>query len=189
MSDGYDTWEAYFDPGEKLLWQGAPVSIVFPGFGGLFISAFGMPFFLAGWGMMVVSIAGMFGVSWDGFSGLGAGIFLFFFSIPFAVIGTGMVLGPWFSGPFSARRVRYALTDKRAYIAKNYYKRQMESYVISPGDPIELVQGRKADTVGFHVRHGRDSDGDRTTEKVAFENIADGEAVYHLIRKIQRGEI
>ena len=188
MSDAYSTWDAYFEPGEKLLWQGKPVRGVRPGWGGLFLSAFGMPFFLAGWGLMIASIFGI-EIEQDGIGELGGRIFLFFFSIPFAAIGTGLVLGPWLAGPWAARNVRYALSNKRAYIAKKLFTRTMETYVIRPEDPLEITQGRGVDSVKFHVRMGRDSDGDKTTDKIGFDNIADGEEVYHLIRKIQRGDL
>lgn len=185
--EGYATWESYFEPGEKLLWQGAPVQGVFPGWGGLFLSAFGMPFFLIGWGLMIGSMFGL-DINQDGLRGVGGRIFMFFFAVPFAMIGTGLAFGPWLAGPWAARRVRYALSNKRAYIAKQLFSRTMESYVIGHDDPLEIEQGRRADSVKFHIRTGRDSDGDKTTEKIGFDNIPDGEVVYHLIRKIQRGE-
>lgn len=47
--------------------------------------------------------------------------------------------------------------------------------------------GRKPDTVWFQIRDERDYDGDRTTTRISFANIADGESVYRLIRGIQMG--
>ncbi|MEL7345026.1 MAG: hypothetical protein AAFN59_09240, partial [Pseudomonadota bacterium] len=128
-------------------------------------------------------------IEWNGIAEIGGRVFLFFFSIPFVIAGTGLVVGPWVYGSWAARRMRYALSNKRAYIATHFLGRKMQTYALHKDDSIEIEQGRRADNVKFHVRTRRDSDGDYTTEKIGFDNIPDGEKVYHMIRKIQREEL
>lgn len=178
-------WEAYFDPDEHLIWEGSPVSGIHISFGGIFLSVFGLPFLAVGLG---VAVAGLAQISQLNIMDFGAfsGMFFVLFSVPFMAIGGGLVFGPWLKGPIAARRVRYALSNRRAYIAKSYWGRNIESYVILPDSPIEFDQGMRTDTINFQWKTGRDSDGDLSTKTIGFENIADGKEVYRMIRKIQR---
>ena len=41
--------------------------------------------------------------------------------------------------------------------------------------------------IAFHVQSERGSDGDRTTTRISFDNIAGGDDVYRLLRSIQIG--
>lgn len=181
-----ESWEAYFDPGERLIWQGAPVPGVHVGPGGIFLSLFGLPFLLAGLGVFFGGIYALFRGD-AGFMDGAGGLFAMVFALPFICVGGLLTSWPWVRGPLEARRVRYALTDRRAYVAKRFFKRSMESYPIVPEAPLELERG-KTDSVYFHTYHTRDSDGDTTVNRVGFENIAEGEEVYGLLRRIQRGE-
>ena len=81
---------------------------------------------------------------------------------------------------------RYALTNKRAYLATSFSKHSLATYAIAADDVVTLTQGR-TDNVHFKTIHDRDSDGDRTTQKIGFDNIKEGQEVYALIRQIQRG--
>lgn len=182
------SWQDYFDPGERLLWEGAPDGRVHIGPGGLFTSLFGLPFLAGGlltFGAGVGSFAGGFG----NFGGIGGGFFAIMFSLPFLAVGTGLTVGPWLAGPVGARRVRYALSDRRAYVAKRFWGRTLESYPILSDAAVELDQGRRVDTVRLYSHDERDSEGDRTHRQVCFDMISDGKAVYDLIRAIQRGDI
>ena len=178
-----DRWEDYFEPGETLLWEGRPMPRrgITPGIIGL--AVFGAPFFLAGLAMSGGSLLWMFGIQ-VGQLKLGEGVFMFFFGLPFLGIGAGMVLGPWYAMRHAHRKVRYALSNRRAYIASQWWTRKIETYPISKDGPLSLEGGT---TVYFHTLVGRDSDGDRTTEEKGFENIADAKDVYHLMRQIQDG--
>lgn len=183
--DTQQRWEDYFDPNERLLWEDAPVSGIHIGPGAIFLSLFGMPFLLAGLGTLIAGLSQMLNLNFADADGA-LGIYLIFFSLPFVTFGGIMVFGPWVKGPIAARRVRYALSNRRAYIAKSYWRRTMDVYVIKPDDPVELEQGRRADTVTFGRENSRDSDGNSKTTMIGFENISDGARVYKLIRKIQK---
>ena len=176
-------WEDYFEPGEKLLWEGKPLpgKGITPAIIGL--ALFGAPFFLAGMAMSGGSLLWMLGVP-VGQLGSGEGVFMFFFGLPFLGIGIGMVVGPWYAVRHAHRKVRYALSDRRAYIASQWWAQKLEAYPISKTSPLSLENDK---TVYFHINIGRDSDGDRTTEEKGFVNIAEAKQVFHLMRDIQNG--
>lgn len=184
MEDG---WAPYFQPGETLLWEGAPK----PGVHGLgkFIglAIFGLPFLVIGIGVCVTGLTMLFGgKSWND---AGLGLFFAVFGIPFAGVGTVLVFGQFYAARQAHRKIRYALSTRCAYIAKSYWTRSIGCYPILRSTPTGLDKGRTADTVWFHVHSEKDSDGDHTTTRVSFDNIADGEAVFRLIRSIQTGNL
>jgi hypothetical protein len=182
-----DRWEDYLDQGETLLWQGAPEPGPHSILPTLFLSIFGVPFLLAGLTTAGFGLSHLFGLAGGfGFGGIALGLFLLAFSVPFLGVGGGLVLGTWFYSFNMHKFIRYALSNRRAYVAKSFLRHSLESYPIGPDATITLIQG-KYDTVNFHTEHGRDSDGDKTTTKVGFEHIADGPEVYRLIRNIQKG--
>lgn len=178
-----DRWEDYFEPGETLIWEGAPQGRARPTPGMIAAAVFGLPFLLAGLG---ISIGGLFfGVGADLGWGTAGGLFMFLFGLPFIGVGAGLVLAPWYMQARAHRNVRYALTDRRAYIASQWWNRTMEVLTIAPDSPVTIDAGR---SVFFHTIVGTDSDGDRTTERKGFENVADAMEVYRLIRDIQASE-
>ncbi|MCV6593913.1 MAG: hypothetical protein OIF48_13235 [Silicimonas sp.] len=177
-----ERWEDYFEPGETLLWQGQPLPQRGLSLGTVALALFGFPFLLAGLAMSGGALLSGFGIG-DGLWGFGSALFIFFFGLPFLGAGLGMVLGPWYTQRMAHRKTRYALSDRRAYIATRWWGSKLESYPISRG-AIELENDR---SVYFHTEHGRDSDGDRTSERKGFENIEAAREVYHLLRQIQDG--
>lgn len=178
-----DRWEDYFDPGEVLLWQGAPEPGPHSYWGPIAISIFGIPFFLAGLSTAATGLGFLFGMR--NLGDLGIGLFMTAFSVPFLGVGFAMCFGTWIYARIGHRFTRYALSNRRAYVAHHFFRHSLSSYRIRPDDAITLVQG-KFDSIMFKTIHGRDSDGDKTTEKIGFISISDGNSVYDLIRKIQR---
>ncbi|MEJ6404167.1 hypothetical protein [Yoonia sp. 2307UL14-13] len=178
----HDRWDDYFEPGEVLLWQGAPEPGIRSFWGTLFLSIFGVPFF--GGGLMIAGSAfASFFQGWNLF-GIAMGIFLLAFSVPFLTVGAGLVVGSWLAAIYGHRFTRYALTNKRAYIANSFYRHSLKSFQIKPDDIITLTQGN-FDSVHFKTVHDRDSDGDKTTHQIGFDGIVDAREVYQMIRKIQ----
>lgn len=178
-----ETWEDWFRSDERLLWEGAPMRGIRHWVRNTLISAFGIPFMAAGF-VSLFSGLGMFGTMT--LVGAGIGLFLTCFSLPFLGVGAAMVFGPWYAEYFAHRFVRYALSNQRGYIATRWWKRKMEVLDILPDQPIEVTDDRN---VMFHTTIGVDSDGDRTTTKKGFENIADARKVYRLIRSIQNNDV
>jgi hypothetical protein len=178
-----ESWKTYFRPGETLLWEGAPV----PGWHqrgkSLFLMAFGAPFLVMGVALMIHAFAQL--PKATTLSDAGLALFLLAFSVPFGGIGAFLVFGPFIDARSSARDVRYTLTNRAAYIARSGIITSLKVYPILPSTALELERGKRADTIWLHARLERDSDGDLGTTKAGFENIAEGEKVYQLIRDVQ----
>ena len=178
-------WQDYLQPGETLLWEGAPKPGVH-GWGKLIgMSLFGLPFLVIGIGICVAGL-GML-IAGDGWQLAGLGLFMTLFSIPFAGIGLFLVIGQWIAAAQAHRRIRYALSSKAAYVATSWRTDKLESYPILRSTATGLEKGRRADCVWFHVRSEKDSDGDLGTTRIGFDHIADGDTVFNLIRSIQTG--
>jgi hypothetical protein len=181
-----DSWDAYLQPGEHILWEGAPKSGVrgWPKIIGL--AVFGMPFLLVGLGVFGAGIDQAFRA--EGWTGLGLGLFLLVFSLMFVGVGATMVFGQWYAAARAHRDIRYAVSTRCAYVAKSGWVRSLESYPILKSTALGLEKGRSADSVWFHVRSEKDSDGDLSTTRISFDHIADGDSVYRLLRGIQTGQ-
>ena len=180
-----EAWEDYFQPGETLLWQGAPK----PGIHGVAkiigMALFGLPFLVIGGGVCIAGLTMLVGgKAWQD---AGLGLFMTAFSLPFMGVGVFLVFGQWLAAAQAHRRVRYALISRCAYIAQSWWAHKIESYPILKSTPIGLEKHRSADTVWFHIRTDKDSDGDQSITRIGFDNIADGDRVYHLLRSIQMG--
>lgn len=175
-----DRWEDWFEPGETLLWEGAPMGRLRPTPGTIAAAVFGLPFLLAGLG---VSVGGLFyGLGGDLGWGTAGGLFVFLFGLPFIGVGAGLVFFPAYAQARAHRNVRYALSDRRAYIATQWWDRKIEVLTVAPDAPVTVEAGR---SVYFHTVIGTDSDGDRSLERKGFENITDAMDVYRLIRDRQ----
>lgn len=172
-------------PDETLLWEGAPV----PGWHqrgkSLFLMAFGAPFLVIGVALMIYSFAQLPRAAT--LSDAGLALFLLAFSVPFSGIGAFLVFGPFIDARTAARDVRYALTNRAAYIQRLRPFPSLRVYPIHSHTALDLERGKRADTVWLHAWLERDSDGDLGTTKAGFENIAEGEKVYKLIRDLQGG--
>ncbi|MCX7286438.1 MAG: hypothetical protein NTW20_02450 [Rhodobacterales bacterium] len=180
-----EAWEDCFQPGETLLWEGAPL----PGVHGwvkiIGLALFGLPFLVIGTGTCLMGLKML--SSGDGWQLSGLGLFLALFSLPFIGVGLFMVFGQWFTAAQAHRRIRYALSSRCAYIGQSWMKPSLEIYPILKSTSVGLEKGRRSDTVWFHVRREKDSDGDLSTTRIGFDNIADGDKVLSLIRSIQMG--
>ena len=180
----HERWEDWFQEGEQLLWEGAPMKGQFSWLRNVVMSAFGVPFL--GGGLVSSGSGFMMLVGSDfGIAKAATGLFLFCFGIPFLCVGTALAFGPWYADLRAHEMVRYALTDHRGYVATRWWKRKIEIFRILPDQPVTVEDGR---SVFFHTTIGTDSDGDRTTDRKGFENIADADRVYKLIRSIQAGD-
>lgn len=182
-----DRWEDYFEPGETLLWQGAPA----PGFRNLlqniFFTAFGIPFLGAGLFVSGMGLGYLFGFAegWTPWH-LALGVIMAAFGMPFIAVGIGLVFGPWLHEYLRPMRIRYALTDRNGYIASRMWKRTMDVLPIRPDGRIETEQHSDGTmSIWFHMETFKDSDGDTQTTKKGFEALSDGQEVFQTIRKLQ----
>jgi hypothetical protein len=169
-------WEDYLDPGERLLWQGAPASGLRFTPDGLAMSAFGA-FFL---GISVfIAFAGIM-------AGGGMGAVFSLFTTPFILVGLWLVVGHWFFDAYKRKHSRYALTTKRAIIARSVMGRKMLSYEIGRHSPISLVEGN-LDTVNFDRRTYLTKNGTKTV-LIGFRFIKDGREVFRMLQDIKDGK-
>jgi len=179
-------WETYFEPGERLLWQGAPE----PGFEhpgkSLFLIAFGLPFLIGGVALFIFGLHRLTLATTSSDAGLA--LLVMAFSLPFGGAGAFLGLGPVIVACTASRRVRYALSTRAAYIMRSYLSRKLEVYPLLPATALELEKGKRADTVWFHARQEPSADSGFYTVYSGFRNITDGEQVFHLIRGIHEGE-
>ncbi len=180
-----DQLQSHFEAGETLLWQGAPVARFKSPAGTLFLSLFGLPFFIAGifmaWFTAIDLITTATRVSLSDTAG---NLGLFVVGLVFIGIGLLLLGGAWAYAFWGHHYTRYALTNRRAYIWRWLLVNKLEVYRIKSHDTITLTKGR-SDTVTFQTIYERDSDGDMMRREIGFEHLEDGQAVYQLIRKIQ----
>ena len=180
-----DSWAAYLQPNETLLWEGAPL----PGIRNwprlVFLSLFGVPFLMFGLGGTGVALRHIF---WLG--EVGIGFLTLALGLAFLGVGYALVLGQWVEAATAHRRIRYALSTRFAYIARKARNRLLETYPILPQTVLEIEHGKGYDSIWFHVRSEKDSDspGGLATSRIGFEGIADGAKVYQLMRGIQTGQ-
>jgi hypothetical protein len=118
-------------------------------------------------------------------SDAGLALFLTAFSLPFGGMGAFLVFGPIIEARTAHRDVRYVLTNRAAYVIRQGQFPSLKVYPILPTTALELEPGKRASTVWLHSRQERDSDGDLGTTKAGFENIAEAEKVFLMIRDLQ----
>lgn len=176
-------WKDYLGPEERLLWEGTPVPGLHPSPGKILVSLFGLPFMAVGIFTIVASLEKFAeGVQFWDIVGLAI------FGLGFFAAGFAVSIGQWIESLLAPSRTRYALSDRRAYIATRYWPQKIETHSIKASHSVELVCRRRADTVVFKFKHEVDGDGGTKTTKIGFDDIADGDHVYKLIRKIQRAQ-
>lgn len=169
-----ESWADYLEEGERLLWKGAPATGTRVTNTGITQSIFGV-FFLG------------FSVFWVGLgANTGGGLTVALFGAPFVMVGLWLVAGHWFYDAYKRKHSRYALTNKRALIARTVFGRKMESYPINRFAPVGLVEG-PLDTVNFHQKTVHSKNGD-TQINVGFRYIHNGRKVYNILRDIKGGK-
>ncbi|WP_421701695.1 aspartate carbamoyltransferase catalytic subunit [Aliiroseovarius sp.] len=165
-------WEGILDEGETVLWQGRPDPRVVFRIEKAFQFIFGL--FFAGFALFWMVMASQAG-----------GVFWMFGLIHFSA-GIAISFGAIFWDAYRRRHTWYTLTDRRAFIATDMplRGRKLQSYPIDGATPLEFSPGPLA-TITFASEVRRGNKGRRYSVPVGFERIADGDAVYRHLRKIQ----
>jgi len=128
--DGDDGWKGWLSPGERLLWQGAPARwrgepprqgrrwaqalILLP----MAAAAFPSPVEVGGEGVFLERL-GWLGVQAVAVSGV--------------VAGLGWALTPWYLSAVADTQVRYAVSDRAAYVARRHLWRDLVCVPRRPG--------------------------------------------------------
>ena len=182
-------WAPYLDPGELLLWDGAPARGIRFEMRMLGQSAFGL-FFL---GFALFWMAGASGVLWGNGGGGPPDVFAYIFplfGLPFVAVGAWMVFGHILWDAWVRSRTRYALTNRRAIIASQTFARSLKSWPIDANTELDYRPGSHATL--YFAEETRVHRGRRRTrlhaEPIGFRFIADGDHVYQLFRSVQRGD-
>ncbi len=167
-------WQPYLEEDEVLLWEGQPAAR------------------LACELRLATILPSLFGVLFAGaavfiaFQALMAGEPLaLVFALPFFAFGAFMAVGRFYWDAHRRAKTRYALTNRRALVARSHRGRSIRSYPIRRDAVIELYQGRE-DTVSFGGPLGFDRRGHPYRTKLAFQMIADGAHVSRLLRQVQQ---
>lgn len=160
-------WEPYLDPDEAMIWEGHPRKGIRP-WPGLLLSALGLPF-------LAISAFVLFhgGRLKEPFADIGEAMI----SIVFAIAGLYLLVGIWFKEASRHRRIRYAFSDRRAYIAEG-----KEVHVV-------VIRGHAVEPTGIEDGSGtvlfgpRDSGGN-SKDRASFDDIDNAEHVAALMREV-----
>ncbi|SLN62887.1 hypothetical protein PSA7680_03315 [Pseudoruegeria aquimaris] len=166
------SWNDILAPGEKVLWQGRPDTAFVAGRRDLMPAIFGLGFALIALRMFV--------------GALPEGAFPALFLLLFIAAGLAVAVGGPARNWLGRRFATYSLSTRRAFIARSWPKRSLESYDIAPDDVLELVDDTPG-SVYFRTRYRNTANGARR-ERVGFERIADARHVYDLLRQVQRSQ-
>ncbi|MBL9073209.1 hypothetical protein [Tabrizicola sp.] len=170
-------------PNETVLWEGAPVPGLHQRSKAVFLMVFGLPFLALGVALFLFGLHRLTQAPTTSDAGLA--LFLTAFALPFGGLGAFLVFGPLIHARTAHRDIRYALTTRAAYVMRQGRFPSLKVYPILPYTALELEPGPRAGTVWLHARLERDSDGDLGTTKSGFENIAEAEKVFLMIRDLQ----
>lgn len=176
------------DPGERLLWTGAPATGIRFTIRSIVTSVISL--FLLGFAVIWTTIAswGLWSGQWRASDGFLRVILVAFplFGLPFVLVGLYGVLGHYVADARRRAQTRYALTDRRALIAVQGRDALLRSWPINRDTVVDYHPGREA-SIRFVTEVQIDSDGDKTHTRTGFERIREGEKVMRLIRTIQTG--
>lgn len=182
-------WEGILEPGERILWQGRPDTVIewsnilsIQGVFGLFFAAFAV---------LWIMTAGAMGAG-----GMSSPIDLFFplFGLPFLATGLWIMVGHIIWDARMRSRTWYTLTDRTAFVATLAGgSRKLETWPLHGEMNLSLEDGSPG-TVWFEKRVFRDPGGysgsgtsrryrpPRTTvTPVGFRRIADARRVHRLL--------
>ena len=168
------------DPGETVLWEGQPS---------------GKAFILGKEDVFLIP----FSLFWGGFAlfwnvtvwGSGAPVFALIWGLPFLAVGFYIVIGRFLVAAARRRGTRYALTNKRAFIACRFWGQSLREMRITPTTPLALKPGARGSVTfgevsgvlkgmgGWGVWSGSSPD-------FTFAHIGDPETVYQTVRALQR---
>lgn len=167
-------WHGILDPGEQILWQGAPDPRVVFAWTQLPEILFGLVFagFALFWTTMATIMGGVFGL----------------FGLPFLLVGLMVIFKSNYLMAYFNRHTFYTLTNRRAIIATSYphAKREMKSYPIDAKSALELSQQDDYGNVIFHRKIWRSRNSGEKTKNIGFYRIPDARRVFSLMRQIQQ---
>ena len=180
-----ERWEDWIGPDETVLWQGAPqpdgrIRLRQVGF-----ALLGLLFFLPG--LLVMFLGVQTYVGRDGAPDVGLGLFVILISLPFIGIGLGTMFGPHLAARLAHKRVRYAITNSRIYVATRWYEPTLEAHPLHPDAVVEFIDDGPVGIVSLQwgFRLGSDGDGEAVARYIKLEGLGDARQVFHLLQRLQ----
>ena len=174
-TDG-EAWEDFLLVGEELLWQGAPDTGPRPTKLGVILTIIGAIFIYYFGGLAMRTLFS--GSDDSGVLIIGAIAALMF------LLGLWMAVGIWLLDIRKRKATRYALTNKRAFVASALAGRKMLTYSIKPYYRPLLLKGMM-DEVTFGEEDWFDpKTGAKIKRAISFKFLKDGQEVYDNITKV-----
>ncbi len=170
-----EAWEDFLFEGETLLWQGAPGTGPRPTKLGIVLTVIGV-IFMYYFGRLAMRTL-FSGIDDSGVMILGAIAALMF------VLGLWMAVGIWLLDIRKRKAIRYALTNKRAFVANALTGRNMLTFALVPMYRPLLLKG-SMDEVTFGEEDWFDGNGTKTKRAISFKYLKDGQEVYDILTKV-----
>jgi len=173
---GGEAWHDFLFEGEELLWEGAPST-------GLRPTKFGVVFTVLG--ALIMYFFGPIAVrALSSGSGSSEALIIGGLAVAMFLLGLWMAVGIWLFDIRKRKATRYALTNRRAFVASALAGRKMLTYAIKPQYRPLLLKGM-TDEVTFGEEDWFDQKtGAKTKRAISFTLLKDGQEVYDIITKI-----
>lgn len=183
-ADADSGWAPYLEPGERIVWQGRPAAGIRLTAAGLAQSAFGLFFF--GFSVFWITAAAS-GASQAADKGNGAFGLFPLFGVPFVAVGFYLLIGHWFWDAWQRRHSRYALTNRRAIIARSGFGRALTSHRITKDTPLTFVEHRPGEvSIIYDRRESRGQRGTVSVTPVGFRHALAGPDLFARFSELQR---
>ena len=167
-----DEWKGLLDDDEKVIWQGRP-----------------SPRIKLAWQSTLDGLTSLFIIGFSIFWMVGAsqaGGYFWMFGLLIFAVGLYKAVLIHFWKALERKATHYTLTNKRAFIALDGVNgKVLDSYPINADTTLTLKDGALT-TIHFAEKSGQNGRTSFTTP-VGLEYIAEGRAVYQLLRKVQAG--
>lgn len=175
-SKGGEAWQDFLFEGEELLWEGAPATGPRP-------TKFGIVFTVLG--ALIMYIFGPVAVrALSSSSGSSEVLIIGGLAVAMFALGLWMAVGIWLLDIRKRKATRYALTNRRAFVASALAGRKMLTYAIKPHYRPLLLKGWM-DEVTFGEEDWFDpKTGAKTKRAISFTLLKDGQEVYDIITKV-----
>ncbi len=181
-------WQNYLDPGEKIVWQGAPPR----GFMLRPQDTMGIPVGLAFLGFAIFWEASVLGLTFDMHDHTPP-IFFPLWGAMFVIVGLYLAVGRFFWDAAARRRTSYALTNRRALIMRGMWSRELRSFPLTAASEIssrENANGRGTITFGAQVAspYGFRGWPNSYAQSFEFEGIDKVREILRAIREVQQAK-
>jgi len=172
---GGQAWEDFLFEGEELLWEGAPGTGPRPTKLGIVLTVIGALLMLYFGPLAMRTLFS--GIDDSGVMIIGA------IAVVMFLLGLWLAVGIWFFDIRKRKAKRYALTNRRAFIADAMGGRKMLTYALVANYRPLRLKGLM-DDVTFGEEDWFDKEGKKTKRALAFTFLKDGQEVYDILTEV-----